>query len=493
MAAVDGPPKTPLELAIAERNAVALGVPIADLMEEAGRVVAEEVAARVPDRTARIVVLAGAGNNGGDGLSAVHHLLAAGRHPELWMVAGIAATRSIAARRFYDSVVGATVARDGPPKAADLAGAALVIDAMLGTGQTGSLRGPYRDAVEAIRSSVAPVLSVDVPTGMGGPEGVRPTWTVTLSAPKVGLDSTTGGTVLVRSVGIPEDAFARAGPGEYLAYPPPSARGRSGRIAVVGGGPYSGAPALAALAALRAGAERATVFAPSPAVEAIRALSPDLVAVQCGSDRFGPSDVDHLLADLRATRLGAVVLGMGLGRAPDTVGAVGTVLEALAGSIPLVVDADALDALPPRRRDANGPPVVATPNEGEFARIFGRPPAPEMAERKEQVLSAAAERGVVLVLKGREDVIAGGGDVVVAGPHVPSMNVGGSGDVLAGVIGRLLAAGLPGVAAARLAAQWLDDAGRLSAARAGDGLLATDLIAELPVALVDGLRTARLG
>jgi ADP-dependent NAD(P)H-hydrate dehydratase / NAD(P)H-hydrate epimerase len=491
--AVDGPPRTSLELAIAERNSVALGVGIQQLMETAGRVVAEAAVAHLPDPAGRIVVLAGAGNNGGDGTAAVHFLASSGRAPELWMVGGSGSIRSIAARRTFDRVAGSAGVHEGVPGTTDLVGAGLVVDAMLGTGQSGDLREPYRSAVQAVRAARVPVLAVDVPTGFGTPDAIRPEWTVTLSAPKVGLDRTTGGEVTVQAIGLPDAAFDRTGPGEYLAYPRPSGRGRRARVAVVGGGPYSGAPALTALAALRAGAERATVYAPRPAADAIRAISPDLVVVPTGDERLRPESVPGLVEALRATRVGAVLVGMGLGPSPDTLAATRALLGELVGTVPLLVDADALAALPETVPPDPKFPVVATPNEGEFARVFGGAAGGVVGPPTEIALAVARVRGLVLVRKGAEDVVAGGGRTVVAGPHSPSMNVGGSGDVLGGVIGRLLAEPLDGLAAARLGTHWLGDAGRLAAAELGDGLLATDLLAQIPVALREGLRFAPLG
>jgi ADP-dependent NAD(P)H-hydrate dehydratase / NAD(P)H-hydrate epimerase len=492
MGAADGPARTALEFAIAERNAVALGASIETLMGEAGRAVAAEAIAHAPQPSDRIAVIAGAGNNGGDGSSAVHELLARGRTTELWMVAGASATRSIAARRWFERVAGGTPVHEGPPTPGELRHSALVVDAMLGTGQTGALRDPYRAAARAIRDSGVPVLAVDVPSGLGDPDAIQPRWTVTFTAPKVGLDEANAGSITVRDIGIPPAAFSHTGPGEFLAYPAPTPRGRDARVAVVGGGPYSGAPALAALAALRAGAERATMLGPSPAADAVRAHSLDLIVSPVGTDHLRLDDVATVHARLAETRYGAVVIGMGLGRSPETVDAVRALLSVLAGTVPLVIDADALDGLSGKVRSGPKAPIVVTPNEGEFARAFGTPPERELVARTAQVEAVARERGVTVVLKGREDVVASEGRVVVCGPHSPSANVGGSGDVLAGVIGRLLASGLSGFEAGRLATYWLDDASRGAASRQGDGLLATDLLARLPHALVDGQLAARL-
>ncbi|MFI5414808.1 MAG: NAD(P)H-hydrate dehydratase [Candidatus Lutacidiplasmatales archaeon] len=491
MAAVDGPPRSSLEHAIAERNAVAIGAPLDWLMDNAGRVLAEELIGRFPDPSARIVVLSGGGNNGGDGASAVDHLRQGGRTAELWVVPGRSEVRSSVARHALALVDARSKVHEGVPSVADLAGSAVVVDALLGAGQAGELRAPYREAVEHVRASKVPVLAVDLPTGFGGPEALVPNWTVTLSCPKIGLTEATGGTITVRSIGIPEAAFDHTGPGDFLAYPRPTARGRKARVAVIGGGPFTGAPALAALAALRSGAERATVYAPEPAAAAIRALSPDLVVVPSGDGRIRQEDVEGILDAVVASKVGAVVVGMGLGRHPETLEALPSLLKGLSGTLPLVVDADALDALPAAVAATVAAPVVVTPNEGEFARVFGGEAWVGPESRIAAAAAASHSRGVTVVLKGAEDVIAGNQRIVVSGPHSRSMNVGGSGDVLAGIIGRLLADRLDPVHAARLAAHWLGDTGGVVGARLGDGLLATDLIEHLPMVLQAGLRAAR--
>jgi NAD(P)H-hydrate epimerase len=216
------------------------------------------------------------------------------------------------------------------------------------------------------------------------------------------------------------------------------------------------------------------------------------VVVTVGDARLRPGDVPAILDALRSSHVGGVVVGMGLGRHPETLEATRSLLRELAGTVPLVVDADALDALPRLMPATPTAPVVATPNQGEFERVF----AGDRQSGTESRLAAAKEvaraRGVTVVVKGGEDVIAGGERTAVSGPHSRSMNVGGSGDVLAGVIGRLLAEGLDPVLAARLACQWCGDTGAPVAAQTGDGLVATDLIDVLPIALVAGIRAARM-
>jgi NAD(P)H-hydrate epimerase len=401
--------------------------------------------------------------------------------------------RSRATRRCFERIERRLPVHVGLPKPDDLATVPLVVDAMLGTGQSDRLRPPIREASQCIRTSGAPVLSVDLPTGTRDPEdGIHPRWTVTLTTPKSEMDPGTAGEVVVRDIGIPREAWDRTGPGEFVFFRAPTGRtdrGRAARVVVIGGGPYSGAPALAALAALRSGAERATVLAPGGSAERVQSFSPNLIVRSFGSERFRASDVDDLLEFLRAAPPRAVALGMGAGAHPETVEALQTVLRTIVGTVPLVVDADGLAALPTAEVIAaheGGAAVLATPNAGEFDRWFGgRSIAP--GDRHNAVRRLASERRIFLFVKGEPDLLSDGETVVENHYHHPAMTVGGSGDVLAGTLASLLGQGLTPLAAARLAAYWVGEAGILAASRRGFGLLATDVIEELPAALVAGI------
>src|SRR5579863_9380431 len=149
------PPASPMEMAVMEANAVALGVSVDSLMENAGRALAEECARRIPAAPQRVVILAGPGNNGGDGTCAAHYLAQWGYHPEVWLVRPPAEIRSPAARRCYDRIAAEMRVRVGIPKADDLEGVPLILDALLGSGQAGDLRSPYREAVDMARASGA--------------------------------------------------------------------------------------------------------------------------------------------------------------------------------------------------------------------------------------------------------------------------------------------------------------------------------------------------
>lgn len=492
---MDAPPLSPLEMAVAERNAVALGISVDALMENAGRAVAEEAIRHLPPAPARVAILAGPGNNGGDGTCAAFYLLQWGFAPEIWMLRPASEIRSSAARRCWDRVRTRAPTHARGPRASELADVPLVVDAMLGTGQRPPLRSPYLEAVSELAASGAPVLSVDEPTGLGGDVSVRPRWTVALTATKTGMSPENCGEIAVRAIGIPDEALRSTGPGDFLHYPTRrGSRGRSARIVVIGGGPYSGAPALTALAALRAGAERATVIAPSPASDRVQGFAPDLVVRPVGRDRFVPADVPEILAELEAAPPAAIVVGMGAGAHPETLAALGGLLANLDGRFPLVVDADAIQplvALGAGNAARDPATVIATPNEGEYRRLFDAAPVLDAEERLARARLQARTHRLTLVVKGDVDLITDGDHDGLNRTHAPSMTVSGAGDVLAGVIGSLVGQGVPAVGAARLATYWAGEAGNAVASVRGDGLIASDLIEALPGALVRGLERVR--
>jgi hydroxyethylthiazole kinase-like uncharacterized protein yjeF len=476
-----------LDMAVMEANSLALGLSIDALMENAGRAVAEAAAAHVP-LGARIVVLAGAGNNGGDGTCAAFYLGQWGYQPEIWLVRPPSEIRGASAVRCWDRARTRCPSQIGVPTADALRGASLLVDALLGSGQAGELRSPYRETVEVATRSGVPVLSVDTPTGLGSASAVRPTWTVALTIRKHGMSPENSGEIMVRDIGIPLEARTETGPGEFLRFPhrTGSSAPRRGRVLVIAGGPFSGAPALAALAALRSGAERATVATPSPAAEAIRALSPDLIVRSVGQGAFVLSDVDRLRDVLDASPVDAVVLGMGVGRSTETLDAMRALLSAIRGSRPIVVDADALAALD--RVPGGAGHLVATPNQPEYRHIFQPDEARTPGEQLAVARRKALEWGVTLLAKGEADLITDGHQSVVNRHHHPAATVSGVGDLLAGLVGGLMAQGLPPLDAARLGAYWIGDAGHRAAERHGFSTTASDILEAVPGALVEGMR-----
>jgi hydroxyethylthiazole kinase-like uncharacterized protein yjeF len=486
------------ETAVIEQNAVALGVSIDALMENAGRAVAEEAVRHLPRAPARVAIVAGPGNNGGDGSCAAYHLGQWGYSPEIWMLRPPEEIRGASARRCFDRLRSHVPVHTGLPLAADLGNFPLLLDAMLGTGQSGPLRSPYREAVAAIHESGVLVLAIDVPTGLGQPEGLRAQFTVALNTVKTGMDPAQCGEITVRDIGIPRESWSSTGPGEFRFYPTASergSRGRNGRVLVIGGGPYSGAPALAALAAIRSGAERGTVIAPRPSSDRIQSFSPDLVVLGIGEEHFERQDASTILAWLERSHVQAVIIGMGAGDDASTNAAFSEIIASLEGKVPLVVDADAIHAIDgPARTKAERDPheIVATPNQGEFKNILQGKVDGTLEERKRSVRSRADAGRFTLLVKGEMDLISDGGPVMANRHPDSAMSVGGMGDVLAGLTGGLLAQGLGPIAACRLATYWATEAANRVSQVKGYGLIASDILEELPSALVAGVRRVRM-
>jgi NAD(P)H-hydrate epimerase len=466
-------------MAAVDRNAEALGVPRKQLMESSGNAVAEAVRAVAP-AGASVAVLAGRGNNGGDAFVAVRflddyevtvHLL--GR-PETIRT-------EIAGRNWAALESGAydtRVVTDS--RGLELDDPDVVVDGMLGTGVTGALREPERSGARAANDAEATVVAVDVPSGVDADTGeaagvaVEADRVVTFHDLKPGL--TDREDVTVADIGIPAAAERFVGPGDLGALDRPSDahKGDFGRVTVVGGGPYTGAPALAALAALRAGADLAYVAAPEAVAREIQGYREDLIVEPFAGDHLAPDHVGDLL-DTVADR-DVVVLGPGLGEAEATLAAVEEFLAAYEGRA--VVDADALQVVPGIETTAT---LVCTPHQGEL-RGMGGPSADDWRERADLVESFAAELGHTLLVKGAHDVVSDGERTRVNRTGNPGMTVGGTGDVLAGATGALLSV-LDPLQAAAVGAYANGRAGDAVVENRGYGLLASDLPERLPAAL----------
>jgi hydroxyethylthiazole kinase-like uncharacterized protein yjeF len=468
--------------------------PSIELMERAGRALADVASELAPDGL--IVIVAGKGNNGGDGLVAARCLRNAGRAVEV-LLAGTADDLTGDARINLRQLPGGAPVPVDSPISAD---AVLVIDALLGTGSSGAPRGPIADAIAAIADAGVPVLAADVPSGIDASSGVvagaavRAGTTVTFHAAKPGLWIEPGrshaGLVRVIDIGIGPAAPLGAEVGlihdELLDLLPRrgvhSSKFTSGPVLVAGGSSgLTGAPCLSALAAQRAGAGYVTVCAPSSlsSIFESRLLEAMTLALPDDGGAHTAAGVAPLVA--AAERGGALVIGPGLGR---SAGAHDFVREAMVQvHLPSVLDADGLGAFAGelgllRSRSA---PTVLTPHEGELARLLGLKADEIAAERLRCVREAAAQSGAVVVLKGNDTLVAEPGGVVAVSPGAtPGLATAGTGDVLSGVAGAMLAAGLQPFLAACAAVRLHALAGIRAAERHGrDGMIASDVIAEL--------------
>jgi hydroxyethylthiazole kinase-like uncharacterized protein yjeF len=351
---------------------------------------------------------------------------------------------------------------------------------MLGTGVTGALREPERTAAAKINESDATVVSVDVPSGLdadtGTAEGiaVEAESIVTFHEVRAGLADRED--VIVADIGIPEAAARFTGPGDRLRLERASDahKGMAGRVHVIGGGPFSGAPALTAQAALRAGADLVYVAVPEPTADTVQGYSENLIVEPYEGEILRTEAVSSLMSDVAERDV--VVLGPGLGGATATMQAVESFLEAYEGRA--VVDADALEMVPDVRTEAT---LVCTPHQGEL-RGMGGPTETNWRDRADAVEAYAAELDQTVLVKGAYDVISDGSTTRVNRTGNPGMTVGGTGDVLAGAVAALLA-GLEPHPAASVGAYATGRAGDAAYQANGHGLIATDLLSELPESL----------
>ena len=468
------------EMAVVDANAEALGVPRKQLMESSGNAVAR-VVREVAAPGDGVALVCGRGNNGGDAFVAARFL---GDYEVSVHLLGRAETitTDIAAEN-WDALqraeIDAEEVRDST--ALDLESPDVVVDAMLGTGVTGALREPEASAARSINASDATVVAVDVPSGVDADTGeadgvaVDADHVVTFHDDKPGLDAVDAD-VTVADIGIPDgvERFVERGDLLRLSRDPTAHKGDFGRVLVVGGGPYTGAPALAAQSALRAGADLAFVACPSSVAREIQGYSENLILRPFDGEHLAPDHVDSLLTE--ASDHDTVVFGPGLGSHDETLAAVESFLGSFDGTA--IVDADALQVVPSVDTDAT---LVCTPHQGELQKMGGET-ADDWRERAELVESFAADIGHTVLVKGAYDVISDGETTRVNRTGNPGMTVGGTGDVLAGVTGAL-ACVLDPLSAGAVGAYANGRSGDIVVDEQGYGLVATDLLGALPRAL----------
>jgi ADP-dependent NAD(P)H-hydrate dehydratase / NAD(P)H-hydrate epimerase len=487
---------TAKEMGEADQLAGEAGVPGLALMEKAGGAVADEVASRFPDAR-RVSVLCGPGNNGGDGFVAARHLLDKGyavRLGALGDVAKLPGDAGANAKRWQGTI---------EPLGLDLLeGAGVIVDGLFGAGLTRDIEGDAARIIEAVNASDIPVIAIDVPSGVDGTTGavrgvaVEALATVTFFRLKPGHLLYPGnsfcGDTIVADIGIPDGVLETIKPKTFadepelwlpqLPWPQPTGhKYRRGHTVVVSGPLWStGAARLAARGALRVGSGLVTVASPEDALQVNAAQLTAIMVRPC-------DDAEALSAMLQDERKNAVVMGPGAGvgyRLREMV------LAALRSKAAVVLDADALTSFADDSKTlfkaiaSRSEPVVFTPHEGEFAALFGKMDA---ASKLDAAREAAVRSCATIVLKGPDTVIAApDGNASINATTSSWLATAGTGDVLAGMVGGLLAQSMPAFAAAS-AAVWLHGAAALAF---GPGVIAEDLPEMLPEVFRDLLETA---
>jgi NAD(P)H-hydrate epimerase len=495
-----------------------LGIPSIVLMENAGRQVAAAVESHFGRRSPlRIAVLSGRGSNGGDGSVAARALHQNGHSLSLYLI-GTAAQVTGDARlnldvlgRLQVPIYEVATAGDWELHAPELARHDVIIDALCGTGVSGPLTGLFASVVDDVNASGVPVVAIDLPSGLSadtsevpGP-AIEAAVTVTLGAPKLPLllppAETLAGDIVVADIGIPHEAIESV-PGDHTVFltrdalrpsvnprPSDSHKGDYGRVLIVAGSVgKTGAAVLAAQGALRSGAGLVTIACPERCLPVIASQGLEFMTMPLPERPGGgldPSAADLVLeADADV-----LVIGPGLGRDRSTQEVIRAVVER--SGAPMVIDADALFAF-----SGDGAPAltgsdervrIITPHAAEMARLIGADADDVQAHRVEVARRTAIERHLHVVLKGHRTLVASpDGHLAINPTGTPGMATGGTGDVLAGVLGSWLAQTMDADQAACLAVFLHGAAGELAARDVGEAaMLAGDLVAHLGDALLE--------
>jgi hydroxyethylthiazole kinase-like uncharacterized protein yjeF len=500
-----------------ERTVEQAGIPWQRLMENAGAAVASFVLREYP-RAARIIVLCGKGNNGGDGMVAARHLDASGRQvgivllsqPEQLTDGARAAYESLPAA-LRDSILVASSEEELSGVAFDscCAGAQLFIDAVFGTGFHPPLRGVATILREQLANCAALVVSIDLPSGwdsdstaMEAEGAFRSDAVVTFTAPKLAhvFGALTHGPVAVAPIGSPEaaivsnDSLTWTGASKKIIEAPRplnSNKGRFGHVLVVGGSPgKAGAPSMSSLAAMHTGAGLVTAAIPRSVSSIVAGFAPELMTLLLEENSSG----DISLKNLDATQIEAMLRGIdvlavgpGIGRNPETAEFVRELIQRT--QLPAVLDADGLNAFDGHAEllDGHGRTLVLTPHPGEMARLLGSTIADVERDRLTIARSFATRHHATVVLKGWRTLIAQpDGSIAVNTSGNPALAKGGSGDILTGIVAAMIAQFPDRIQEAVECAVWLHGAAADSFTNQHDEhtMLATDILRHLSSAIL---------
>jgi hydroxyethylthiazole kinase-like uncharacterized protein yjeF len=466
---------TAREMGAADRRSVEAGVSVQTLMEHAGGAVARFCLRRFKG-DGPIVVLVGKGNNGGDGMVAALRLAEAGRRVRVALLGSDGDLKgepslAFATLKRESSGVDIVEIENEDGLRAALEDSALVLDAVVGTGFKPPLRGLAAVAERLLAGREVPVVAVDLPSGWDADSmaekadgAFRTDAVVTFTAPKLAhvfghLTAATFGPVVVAEIGTPEEAIESAngltwaGSSKAIAEAPRAINGNKGRLGhvLLVGGSYgkAGAPSMASVAAMRAGAGLVTAAVPREILPIVAAVAPELMLTPLATEGSGGLAMETLEEDSLKTLLkgiSVVGIGPGLGQEGSTPDWVRRFMESV--TLPMVIDADALNALAGRTsmlkslKDARGMArtIVLTPHPGEMARLVEMSVKEVEADRVGLARRFATQHGVTLVLKGWRTLVAHpDGRIAVNTTGNPSMAKGGSGDILTGIVSAMLA------------------------------------------------------
>lgn len=521
-----------VDVGVLDLNSEHLGVDISHLMEAAGRSLAEEIRSRV-DPGKKVVIVSGTGNNGGDGVVAARYLSTWKVPVVVVMIKDIPNHGSGLSRRaFADLPVSVPTRvleendRESQMKRS-LKGAGAVVDGLLGSGARGKLRNDLVQILTAMNSFKGIRIAIDIPTGLGQDTAFRADVTVTFHDIKEemmvdGEPHPDCGEIVVKKIGIPDNAATYIGPGDLLrvpAKPVCSRKGEGGKVLVIGGGPFTGAPSLAGAAALRTGADLVNVAVPRGIANVVASFSMDLIVNRLPTlnpHRLGP----EVLSDLKEMieRSSSILIGPGAGNDRGTLHLLEGALEhALSLNLPVVVDADGITAVSELWKGGKmGYNVLLTPHRGELGKLVKsflpgsdtdvlKDPCEKTGETgswRPEALEIVSELdrklGATMLIKGPVDLCFSGEPpslsdnvaIELSGRKVyrryctagvPAMSVGGTGDILAGLCTGLLSRGMRPFDAACVAAYVNGKAGEEAFSQLWHSLSASELLSRVKI------------
>ncbi len=472
------------EMTAIEINAISLGVKIIDLMENAGKSVYDEMKKRFDIKNKKVVIFCGSGNNGGDGFVLARYL----KNDAKVTVAIIKEPKTKEAKENFKKIVGKVdiVCFEKGLEIAEEAD--FIVDAILGIGIEGELREPIKSIVERLNETNAVKISIDVPTGIGTSTFFKPDVVVTFHKAKEKLKDFN---YVVRDIGIPKDADEYVGIGDVYVHigkrKEDSHKGMHGRVLVIGGSNlYYGAPILCGEAVLNSGADLVYLVVPEVNYDVTRSYLQDFIVRKYRGEFLNKDAVD--VAVEVGKNCDVVAVGMGLGTREETKEALFEIIDNLRSKM-FVIDADAIKILSENIDILRKIKCVLTPHAGEFKIISGEELPSDIEERKKTVLNFAKKINSTILLKSRIDIIAKH-RVRLNKTGNAGMTVGGTGDVLSGLVAGFLAQGVNDFSSACIASYINGYAGDILFKEVGYFFKASDLVKTIPYAIKEIIKKA---
>lgn len=443
------------------------------LMDNAAR----QIAGFVTDtfgRGLKICAVCGTGNNAGDGIAALEHLRSENDVTAI-LIKGKSSLKTSEAKWALKNYGGKIVGVKSLEK--ELNESDVVLDCIFGIGISGEPREPYASAIRKINMTGRNIVSVDIPSGLGTSMAIKPAHTVTFTDVKRGMNMENSGNVVVKDIGIPDAVSKYAGPGDlvYFTRPEPSShKGMNGTLAIVGGWEYYGSSVIAGTGANAFGNDLVKIYATEVNYQIISSYSPYLIVRNITSMK---ADWIKEVAECRA-----ILIGPGLGHSTESGKAVRTILKAYSG--PVVIDADGIRIISESLSSLKGKKVIFTPHRREFEILTGDDASENNA------VKFAKKHSAIIVLKGKEDIVTDGTRTIFVQGGNARMTMGGTGDLLAGLISAATSRGIDPFRAAVMGSYVNKKAGEYSYRKKSYWYGIDDMISSIPEIMKDGIQWA---